>query len=112
VPDTSIGELIAVLASGLSMMIFTLPGMAVAAVAGSDELAGVALTGPDGEAPALVEALADGEPLSRTKVVVVSPPHPASIAVTRTISPAPNPFMTTELAHYMSRPPWMTFSAG
>jgi len=97
VPDTCTGELIAVLASGLSMMIFTLWGIAVAAVTGSDELAGVALVVADGEVPALAEALADGDPLSSTKVVVLSPPHPASTAHTRTVSPAPNPFMTTEL---------------
>ena len=95
VPDTWTGELIAVLASGLSMMIFRSPGIAVAAVAGSDELAGVVLVLADGEAPAFVEALAD--PLSMTNVVVLLPPHPASTTDTRTVSPAPNPFMTTEL---------------
>src|SRR2546428_1410815 len=97
VPDTCTGELIAVLASGLSMMIFLLPGIAVAAVTGSDELAGVALVLADGEVPALAEALADGDPLSSTNVGVLSPPHPASTPHTRTGSPAPNPLMTTEL---------------
>src|SRR6266550_3899759 len=66
VPETSTGELIVVLASGLSMMIFRSPGIAVAAVAGSAALVGVALALADGEAPALVEALAVGEPLSST----------------------------------------------
>ncbi len=95
VPDTSSGELIAVLESGLSMMIFSPSGIGVAAVTGSEEPAGVALAEVKGEAPALAEAL--GEPLSSTNVVVVSPPHPASTIATRTYSPAPNPFIRTEL---------------
>jgi hypothetical protein len=81
------------------MMIFTLSGIGVAAVAGSVALVGVALalvlalTEP--EALALAEAL--GEPVSNTKVVVLSPPHPANTTAIRTPSPAPNPFMRTEL---------------
>jgi len=93
VPDTCTGELIEVLASGLSMMIFEPSGIGVAAVAGSVEPVGVALACAVVVAPAL--ALAVGEPLSSTKVVVLSPPHPAN---TRQASPretaAPNPFMT------------------
>ena len=96
VPDTCTGEPIAVLESGLSMMIFEPSGIAVAAVAGSDEVVGVVEAFVEGEVPALAEAL--GEPLSSTKVVVVSPPHPASTTTTiRTDSPAPDPFMRTEL---------------
>jgi hypothetical protein len=93
VPDTRTGELIVVLASGLSMMIFRLSGIGVAAVTGSAELVGAALA--LAEAVALALALADGEPLSSTKVVVLSPPHPANTrhAVARE-SAAPNPFMT------------------
>ncbi len=79
------------------MMIFRLPAMGVAAVMGSAVLTGVALALTDAEVPALAEALADGDPLSSTKVVVLSPPHPASTTAIRTISPAPIPFMTLEL---------------
>jgi hypothetical protein len=62
-------------------------------VDGSDELAGAALALLEGEA--LAEApLALGDPLSSTKVVVLSPPHPASTNPIRAISPAPYPFMT------------------
>jgi len=93
VPETGTGELIAVLESGLSMMIFSPSGIGVAAVTGSEELAGVALAEVEGEAP----AVAEGEPLSSTNVVVVSPPHPASTIAMRTYSPAPNPFIRTEL---------------
>jgi hypothetical protein len=84
----------AVLASGLSIMILRLPGIGVGAVVGSVDPDGVA------EALAEAEALADadapaGDPLSSTKVVVLSPPHPASAAdaspATRT---TPNPFIT------------------
>src|SRR6266550_5787708 len=95
VPDTCRGELIAVLESGLSMMIFNPSGIGVAAVSGREELAGVALAVVEGEAPALAEAL--GEPLSSTNVVVLSPPHPANTTANATNSPAPNPFMRTEL---------------
>ena len=93
VPDTWTGELIPVLESGLSMMILRPSGMGVAAVVGREELAAEALA--DVEAPALAEAL--GEPLSNTNVVEVSPPQPASTTATRTYSPAPNPFIRTEL---------------
>ena len=96
-PETWTGVLIEVLASGLSMMILMLPGMGVAAVAGSAALVGVALAPAEGEVPALVEALAEGDPLSSTLVVVLSPPHPASTTAIRTESPAPNPFISTEL---------------
>src|SRR5438128_8724836 len=94
VPETSTGELIAVAASGLSMMTFRLPGMGVAAVAGSEERGGWALA----LALALVEAWADapavGDPLSSTKVVVLSPPHPASAANAIPNSrTTPNPFI-------------------
>jgi predicted lipid-binding transport protein (Tim44 family) len=99
VPEIWTGELIVVLASGLSMMIFALSGIGVAAVAGRVALVGaalaLALALTEAEAAALAEAL--GEPLSSTKVVVLSPPHPASTTAIRTPSPAPNPFMRTEL---------------
>jgi hypothetical protein len=93
-PETWTGELIVVLASGLSMMIFPPPGIGVAAVVGSAELAGAGLAPLEGEAFADEEA-ADGDPLSSTKVVVLSPPHPASAAdATPTTSTTPNPFNT------------------
>src|SRR6266550_2165551 len=96
VPDTSSGELIAVLESGLSMMIFDPSGIGVAAVAGRLELAGVPLAVVEGEAPVLAEAL--GEPLSSTNVVVLSPPHPANTTANARKSPAPNPFMAPSSA--------------
>jgi hypothetical protein len=84
------------------MMIFRLgSAIGVAAVAGSVALVGAALALglalTEAEAPALAEVL--GEPVSSTKVVVLvlSPPHPASTTAIRTDSPAPNPFITTEL---------------
>src|SRR5947209_5177164 len=82
----------AVLESGLSMMIFRSPAMGVAAVVGSDEPVDAALAEAEafGDAP-----LADGDPLSSTKLVVLSPPHPVSAAAA---SPAnrttPSPFIT------------------
>ena len=66
------------------MMTFRLPGIGVAAVLGSDELAGAALALVEGEAFAEEEALALGDPLSSTKVVVLSPPHPASTTTNAT----------------------------
>jgi hypothetical protein len=70
-------------------------GIGVAAVAGSVALVGVApgLALTEAEAPALGEAL--GEPVSRTNVVELSPPHPANTrqAVARE-SAELNPFMT------------------
>jgi hypothetical protein len=93
VPEICTGELIAVFASGLSMMIFRVPGIGVAAVMGTSEPVGVALALAEAEAPALAEALAEGVPLSSTKVVVLSPPHPASTTAIRTDSPTPNPFI-------------------
>jgi hypothetical protein len=65
-------------------------------VFGSEELAGEAL------APALAvgEAVGDaapavGDPLSRTKVVVLSPPHPDRVTATSpTNRTSPNPFNT------------------
>jgi hypothetical protein len=95
VPETVTGEPTAVLASGLSMLIFSAPGMGVAAVLGSEELAGVALVLARAEAEA--EALADalGESLGSTKVVVLSLPHAASAAEAATNSrTTPNPFIT------------------
>jgi hypothetical protein len=93
VPDTWTGDVIVVLASGLSMMIFRLSGIGVAAVTGSVVLAGLALAWAEDVAPAL--ALAVGDPLSTTKVVVLSPPHPANTRQARPReSAAPNPFMT------------------
>ena len=65
-PETWIGELIAVLASGLSMMIFEPSGMGVAAVVGSVEPAGVALAPGEAEALALADVPAAGDPLSST----------------------------------------------
>ena len=76
-------------------MIFEPSRIGVAAVAGSVEPVGVALGWAEVVAPAL--ALAVGEPLSSTNVVVLSPPHPASTTAIRTLSPAPIPFMRTEL---------------
>jgi hypothetical protein len=85
-------------------MIFKPPSIGVAAVFGSEELAGAAL------ALALTEALADaeavGDPLSTTKVVVLSPPHPHRVTATSpTNRTTPNPFITLLLgrAHYSSR---------
>jgi hypothetical protein len=94
VPETWTGELIVVLASGLSMMIFPPPGIGVAAVVGSVELAGAGLAPVEGEAFA-DEAAAVGDPLSSTKLVVLSPPHPASAADASTANrTTPNPFNT------------------
>jgi hypothetical protein len=85
----------AVLASGLSMMIFKPPAIGVAAVFGSDELAGVALALPLALTEALADADAVGDPLSRTKLVVLSPPQPASEAdASPTNRTTPNPFIT------------------
>jgi hypothetical protein len=93
VPETVTGEPTAVLASGLSMLIFSAPGMGVAAVLGSEELAGVALVLARAEAEALADAL--GESLGSTKVVVLSLPHAASAAEAATNSrTTPNPFIT------------------
>jgi hypothetical protein len=93
-PDTWTGELIAVLASGLSMMIFRLSGIGVAAVVGSEELAGEAPALAEGEALADAEA-AVGDPLSSTKVVVLSPPHPDRAAPISAVNrTTPNPFIT------------------
>jgi hypothetical protein len=78
VPEIATGELIALLPSGLSMMIFRLLRMGVAAVVGSDELAGEALAPVDGEALPDAE-LAAGDPLCSTKVVVLSPPQAAMV---------------------------------
>jgi hypothetical protein len=95
VPETGTGELIVVLASGLSMMIFRLPAMGVAAVVGSEELAGAALVLADAEAEAFGDApLAVGDPLSSTKVVVLSPPQPDSATATNAANMTPNPFIT------------------
>jgi hypothetical protein len=91
VPETSTGEPIAVLASGLSMMILRLPAIGVAAVVGSDELAGEALVPADGEALADAEVAA-GDPLDKTNVVLLSPPQPASASPEATMINAPIPF--------------------
>jgi hypothetical protein len=84
------------------MMIFKLPGMGVAAVLGSVELAGAALALADALGDA---ALAVGDPLSSTNVVELSPPHPAIAADDSTTNrTTPNPFNTlTGRAHYSSR---------
>jgi hypothetical protein len=86
----------AVLASGLSMMIFKVGSViGVTAVAGSEEIVGVAPGAAEGLVPAFAEALADGDPVSSTKVVVLSPPHAARARhVVATDSAANNLFMT------------------
>jgi hypothetical protein len=86
------------------MMIFKLPGIGVAAVLGSVELAGAALALADAEALGDA-ALAVGDPLSSTNVVELSPPHPAIAADDSTTNrTTPNPFNTlTGRAHYSSR---------
>jgi hypothetical protein len=95
VPDTWTGELIVVLAFGLSMMIFRLSGIAVAAVAGSVELAGEALALAEALLPAFAEALALGVPVSSTKLVVLSPPQAARPRhAVPTTNAAANLFMT------------------
>jgi len=74
-------------------MIFKPPAIGYAAVVGSEELAGAALALVPGEA--LAEAEAVGEPLSRTKVVVLSPPHPDSAAdASPSDRTTANPFIT------------------
>ena len=94
VPETSTGELIALLPSGLSMMIFRFLGIGVAAVMGREEVSGEVLVAADGEALAEA-ALAVGVPLVKTYVVVLSPPHPAiAIAATPTSNPTLNPFIS------------------
>jgi hypothetical protein len=96
VPETCTGELIAVLASGLSMMIFTLgSAIGVTAVAGRVEGAGVAPGLADALVLGLAEALGAGVPVSSTNVVVLSPPHAANARhAVPTTSAAPNLFMT------------------
>src|SRR5256714_4910381 len=92
VPATSTAELIVVLESGLSMMILLPSVGGVTVVVGSEE--------GDPEVPADGEALAEGElaagePLSCTKVVTLSPPHPAIASATMlTNTPAANPLMS------------------
>ena len=90
VPATSTGELTAVPPSGLSMMILKLFRMGVAAVVGSEELAG----DPSVEAEALAEGdPADGDSDCSTYVVPPSLPHPANPRpVSPRISATPNPF--------------------
>jgi len=59
-----------------------------------DELSGDAPALADGEGPVEVEP-GDGEPLSSTKVVVLSPPHPAiATAAMLTNTPTANRFMS------------------
>jgi hypothetical protein len=94
VPATSTGELIVLLASGLSMKTLLPSSGGVTAVVGSEELSGEAPPPADGEALAEPE-LAVGDPLDSTNVVVLSPPHPAiASAAMLTNTPTPNPFMT------------------
>ena len=92
VPVTSTGELMAVPPSGLSMMILKLLGMGVAALAGSDELAG----NPFVDAEALAEGEpAEGDSVWSTYVVPPSLPHPAAPRqASPRISAVPNPFKT------------------
>lgn len=94
VPETSTGELIGLLPSGLSMMIRSPLAMGVAEVLGSDEVPGdaAALVPPDALGEAAPDV--DGEPLDRTNVVLLSPPHPASSRLTAMITAAPIPFTT------------------
>src|SRR5437879_13788303 len=97
----------AVLESGLSMMIFRPPAMGVAAVVGSDEPVDAALA--LAEAEAFGDApLADGDPLSSTKLVVLSPPHPVSAAAAspanRTTPPPFIPLSNASAPHRLRRP--------
>ena len=92
VPETSTGELMGLAPSGLSMMIRSPLAMGVAAVFGSEDDSGDAAELLDGAALVEAEAPADGELLPRTKVVLVSPPQPASSMPVATTMAIPIPF--------------------
>jgi hypothetical protein len=86
-PETWRGEVIELLASGLSMMILPPPGIGVASTpVAPEEVAGVAEVAADALADA--EAEADAELVVRTKLVLLSPPHAAREAA-RTVAAAP-----------------------
>jgi hypothetical protein len=78
------------------MMIFKLSAIGVAAAPGSVELVGPALALAEAEALAFPDALADGDPPSNTKfVVLLSPPQAASIRqAVPTTSAAPYLFIS------------------
>lgn len=94
VPETSTGELIELLPSGLSMMIRSPLAIGVADVLGNEDDPGDAAELAAGDALTEVEA-DDGEPLESTNVVLLSPPpHPASSRPATRMTAAPIPFTT------------------
>lgn len=88
-PETATGELMLLLASGLSMMILLPPGIGVAEVAvDPEDAAGEALAPEDAFADAEADAKADGLEVLSTKFVLLSPPQAASPLANMTPTPA------------------------